>query len=89
MGGVGCTMMINPTGQQPQQLAWACKQFEAHFLESMLKQARRTLPGDPLTSSSASRTFRELLDAELANRMTQAGGIGIAELLLAQLEEKK
>jgi flagellar protein FlgJ len=70
-------------------LAWACKQFEAHFLETVLKQARQSSLGDPLAKSAASRTFRELLDAELANNMAQAGGVGIAELLQSQLAEKK
>lgn len=87
MGGVDCIMMIDPVSSH-NELAWACRQFETHFLETILKQARRSSPGDPLAKSSASKTFKEMLDAQLANNMAQAGGIGIAELLLSQLEEK-
>jgi flagellar protein FlgJ len=87
LGGAGY-FMINSIDQS-HQLQWACKQLEAHFLQTLLKEARRTMPGDPFASSSASRTFREMLDEQLANTMAQAGGVGIAQMLLAQLEEKK
>jgi flagellar protein FlgJ len=79
---------MNVNSSAKPDLAWACQQFEAQFINLMLRQARRTLPKDPLDTST-SRTFQEMLDTELANKMAQAGGVGIAKLLMSQLAEKK
>ena len=89
MGGADYLMRNTSTGTEYLQLQRACRQFEAYFIEQILKGARRTMPGDSMANSSAYRTFREMLDQELANVMSQADGIGIADMLMAQMAEKK
>ncbi len=62
----------------------AAKQFEAVFMNTLLKSMRDALPSaDPL-SSNDSKLYKGMLDQELANRFADRG-IGIADVLVRQL----
>lgn len=60
----------------------ACRQFEAIFIETMLKSARASLPQDGLFSSKEQRTYQEMLDSETAAQMAQGNGIGLAKYIM-------
>ncbi len=66
----------------------AAKQFEAIFLNMMLKQMRDASFGDPLFDSSASDTYRDMFDQQLALNLSESGSLGIAEMIERQLGVK-
>ncbi|MBS7525803.1 rod-binding protein [Fusibacter paucivorans] len=63
-----------------------CKQFEALFINMLLKQMRNTVQEGGLTEKSQAReTFEGMLDEETANNIAEGGGIGIADLMAKAL----
>ena len=72
--------------QDPAALREVAGQFEALFLQSMLKSMREATPGDPLFGDNdAQEMYETMLDQQLALEMASGKGIGIAELLVRQL----
>lgn len=70
------------------KLKTACKDMEAVFLNMMLTQMRATVPkGNLLGESSGEKIIQSLLDTELTKNMSQAGGIGLADMLYRQLSK--
>lgn len=63
----------------------AAKQFEAIFLNMMLKQMREASFGDPLFDSSASDSYRSMFDQQLALNLSETGSLGIAKVIERQL----
>ena len=63
----------------------AAKQFEAIFLNMMLKQMREASFGDPLFDSSAGDTYRSMFDQQLALNLSETGSLGIAGMIERQL----
>jgi len=60
-------------------------QFEALFIQQMIKTMRATTPGDPLMDGSAVQMFRDMQDQQLASGMAKSGGIGLSDFILRQL----
>lgn len=60
----------------------ACRDFEAIFIETMLRSARASIPQDGLFSSKEQRTFEDMLDSEWAAQMAAGKGIGLAEYII-------
>ncbi|HZV17662.1 MAG TPA: rod-binding protein [Sphingobium sp.] len=75
--------------EQRAQMAQAAKAFEAIFVRQLIGTMRQSSLGDELTGSSAVDQFRELSDARMADGLADKGGLGIAELILQQLEKTK
>jgi len=75
--------------EQRAQMAQAAKAFEAIFVRQLIGTMRQSSLGDELTGSSAGDQFRELSDARMADGLADKGGLGIAELILQQLEKTK
>ena len=67
------------------KLTQACRDFEAIFIETVLKSARAGLPRDGLFSSHEQEIVSGMLDAELARAMSQGRGIGLAEFILSDV----
>ncbi|BCX88642.1 flagellar protein FlgJ [Methylomarinovum tepidoasis] len=63
----------------------AAKQFEALFLELMLKQMRQASPGDPIFDNSRTDFYREMYDHQLALHLSRQGSVGIADMIVRQL----
>lgn len=70
--------------QSPEAVAKVARQFEAVFVQMLLKSMRAATPGDGLTDSDATRMARDLHDQQLALDLSKRG-IGIADLLTRQL----
>lgn len=65
----------------------AAKQFEALFVQMVIKQMREASLGDPLLGNSQGQLYRELYDQQLALHLAKQSGLGIADMLVAQLEK--
>ena len=73
--------------KNPQEgLKAAAQQFEALFLQQVMKSMRDTVPQDGLLNSDSSRFYTGLLDQQMAQNMAGSGkGIGFARLIEQQL----
>ncbi|MDH3747762.1 MAG: glucosaminidase domain-containing protein [Gammaproteobacteria bacterium] len=70
----------------PKVLKEVAGQFEALFLQSMLKNMREASLGDPIFGESDSHEmYQSMLDQQLAMEMASGNGIGLAEMLVRQL----
>jgi flagellar protein FlgJ len=69
-------------------LQMVADQFEAIFLENLLKQARESKLSDGLFDTSADDNFVEMFDKELANTSSKLVDIGIAEAIIRQMSSK-
>ena len=71
-------------GADPELKAVA-DQFEAIFLEMLLKQARDSKLSDEIFENNADDNFVQLFDRELAKSSSEKVDIGIAEAILNQM----
>ena len=71
-------------GADPELKAVA-DQFEAIFLEMLLKQARDSKLSEGLFENNADDNFVQLFDRELAKSSSEKVDIGIAEAILNQM----
>lgn len=69
----------------PKGLRSAAQQFEALFLQMMLKSMRAATPQTGPFESDQTRFYQELLDAQLAQAMAAKGGTGLAAVIERQL----
>lgn len=72
-----------------QQLKEACAGFEAIFLNTMIKNMRKTLPGDALFEDShGMNLYKSMQDQYLAEELSKSkSGVGIKEYLYDELKD--
>lgn len=71
----------------PEALKGAAQQFEALFMNMMLKSMREATPQDGMFDSDQTRTFTSMLDQQLSQNLSTRG-LGLAEVLVRQLSPK-
>ena len=69
---------------RPTDLQAAAEQFEALFIQQLLKQARSAKLADDILGSEAGDTYTEMLDEERAKQLSAQMNLGIAEALVLQ-----
>ena len=80
--------MSDPVGQifnpamPKKRLIAAAQQFEATFLAQMLEAAGAAKPANTFGGGIGESQFASFLLDEQAQRMSQRGGIGIAEIII-------
>lgn len=57
----------------------AASQFEALFVEMMLKSMREASPRSELTGSNAEELYRDMFDKELSVQLAKRGTLGLAD----------
>ncbi len=62
----------------------AAQQFEALFIQAMLKSMRSATPGDSLTGNDQVELYQDMLDKQISIDMANNGGIGIARIIEQQ-----
>lgn len=77
-----------PKANNKSSLQMVADQFEAIFLENLLKQARESKLSDGLFDTNADDNFVEMFDKELANTSSKLVDIGIAEAIIRQMSSK-
>lgn len=71
--------------QNPDQaLKEVAQQFEAIFINMMLKSMREALPSNGIFDSQQTQFYTQMLDQQFAQKMSTSG-IGLAEILVQQL----
>ena len=70
----------------PAALREVAGQFEALFLQSMLKSMREASPGDPIFGESDQMDmYQGMMDQQLSLEMASGKGVGLADMLVRQL----
>ncbi|SDG02467.1 MULTISPECIES: flagellar assembly peptidoglycan hydrolase FlgJ [unclassified Duganella] len=71
----------------PEALKTASTQFEAMFVNMMLKSMREATPQDGMMDSQQSKTFQTMLDQQTSQNIAKKG-IGLADMLVRQLSRQ-
>ena len=77
-------LKIAAKDNSPESIKEAAKQFEAVFINMVMKSMRAATPQDGPFDSEQSRTFTAMLDQQLSNNLASKG-VGLAEILARQL----
>lgn len=84
----GLAALRRQAARAPEEgLREAARQFEALFLQQMLKSMREAIPESGLLDSQQSRFHDSLMDQQWAQQLA-GRGIGLAEELTAQLSSQ-
>jgi len=78
---------INNLSEDDAALMEAAKEFEAYFLNMMLKAMRDTIDTDNgfLPQSESQRIFQDMLDEHTTRAASQSGGMGLAQQIFRQM----
>jgi flagellar protein FlgJ len=68
----------------PEALKGAATQFEAMFINMMMKSMRDATPQDGLMDSQETKTYTTMLDQQMSQKLAKKG-IGLADVLVRQL----
>ena len=77
------------SGQTSNELQNVADQFEAIFLETLLRQARESKLSDGLFDSQAADNFEQMFDQELAKSSSKLVDIGIADAIVRQMSKTR
>lgn len=69
-----------------ESLKAAAQQFESYFLQMMLRTMRETLSQDGPFDSQETRMFSEMFDQQVAQKISQTKGLGLADMLVQQMQ---
>ena len=83
LGSLGGNKM--DPAQKEKKLRESCEGFESIFIQKMWEEMRKTLPKSTLLHGKEEQFWQGMYDQELAKKMTSAGGIGLADMMYAQL----
>ena len=76
-------------GNKEAHLRKVCAEFEAIFVQYMLKSARKATSQEGLLDNThESRLYKSMMDEQLARSATRGRGIGLGELLYKELISK-
>ncbi len=73
----------------PGEIRDAAEQFEALYVQKILKQMRSASLDESLFGGSGMEMAHEMFDAEVAKSLSRAGGLGLADMLVRQLGDEK
>lgn len=79
---------LNLDRSKEEKLSKVCQDFESIFIGQIWKQMRASVPKDGLFQSKEEESYLSMFDQELSMKMSQAGGIGLADLLQSNLSER-
>lgn len=68
----------------PDALKAAARQFEAMFINMMMKAARQATPAEGMTDNEQTKMFTGMLDQQLSQNLAKRG-VGLADVLVRQL----
>ncbi|MBW2515218.1 MAG: rod-binding protein [Deltaproteobacteria bacterium] len=69
------------------ELAETCRQMESLFINQLFKEMRATIHRSGFFSGGrAEEIYTSMMDAEMAVKLANRGGIGLADMMLHQLD---
>ena len=61
------------------------QQFEAYFIQEMMKSMRKTVEKSDLVDDSKTDFYEEMMDKEVSMQMAKKGSLGLANMMESQL----
>jgi flagellar protein FlgJ len=77
-------LRLDAKQSSPEALKQAAQQFEAVFMNMLMKSMREATPQDGMFDSEQTRMYTSMLDQQLTQRMASRG-IGLADVMVRQL----
>jgi flagellar protein FlgJ len=77
-------LKLDAKQSSPEALKQAAQQFEAVFMNMLMKSMREASPQDGMFDSEQTRMYTSMLDQQLTQRMASRG-IGLADVMVRQL----
>ncbi len=71
--------------ESPEAIREVAQQFEALFMQMMLKSMREASMGDGIFDSDQSNMYRDMFDSQIAMHLSKQRGMGLADMLERQL----
>lgn len=65
------------------------EQFEAHFIQQMMKAMRESVEKSDLVDSGNADMYQDLMDKEVSMQMVRRGGMGLADMLEKQMQQQQ
>jgi Rod binding domain-containing protein len=82
----GLASLRGQAARAPDQAVRAtAEQFEAHFIQQMMKAMRDTVEKSELVDNDHADMYQDLMDKEVAMQMVRRGGMGLADMLEKQM----
>jgi flagellar protein FlgJ len=81
----------NLSGADPDKMAKlkkACQNFEAVFIGKLWDQMKKSVPKEGYLHSKQEDSYMSMFNRDFSEKMAQAGGIGLADMIYAQLSQK-
>ncbi|TCK18863.1 flagellar protein FlgJ [Thiogranum longum] len=75
-------------GDSEETLRKVAEQFEALFLQMMLKSMRDASLGDGMLDNEHTKTYQAMFDKQISIEMSQGQGIGLADMMVEQLRKQ-
>lgn len=79
---------LNGQPDKKAKLREACEGFETVFIQKMWDQMRKNVQKSGYLHSRDEHMYQAMYDAEFSKKMTEAGGIGLADMLYEQLSQR-
>ena len=74
-------------GNDPASVRQVAQQFESLFARMMIKSMRDAVGKDPIFGSDQAQTYQGMYDAQLSLELTKGKGLGLADMLVRQLQK--
>ena len=71
----------------PEAIKGVAKQFEAIFINMMLKSMREASPQDGVFNTEQNKLYTSMFDQQLSQKLSSGKGIGLADVLVKQLSK--
>jgi peptidoglycan hydrolase FlgJ len=78
---------LGKSRDKDQELREATKGFESIFIAKLWQQMRATVPKDGYLHSKEEEMYLSMFDKDMADKMADAGGIGLGEMLYRHLKK--
>jgi len=85
----GLTRLRAEAGQQTEgSIKATAQQFEAYFIQEMMKSMRKTVEKSDLIDDGKTEFYEEMMDKELSIQMAKRGSLGLGNMLVSQLQKQ-
>lgn len=80
--------LLSARPDKKEKLRDACEGFESIFIQKLWDQMRKNVQKSGYLHSREEHMYQGMYDAEFSKKMTEAGGIGLADMLYEQLSQR-
>ncbi len=75
-------------GKDPAAIREVARQFESLFARMLIKSMRDAIGRDPIFGSDQEQAYQSMLDDQLSVELTRGKGLGLADMLVRQLQRR-